>query len=152
MCVLLHPCSFQPWKETVPDAALAAQLMSKLKAQLRAELAPLLPAKASAASEAQQAGGALPSIWELAGQPHVDDPAYLTLDATVTRVLSRFLLNGDGSRACVCGQRRGEGRGPAGAQLGARRCRARACKGSIAFSCSPHQPAPCIMLAAAGLQ
>lgn len=93
----------------MPDAALATALVGKLKAELRAELESLASAS-SAATAAQQKGDGQPqTVWELVGSPHIDTPAYRTLDATVARVLSRFLLNGDGSRACMCGQRRHEG-------------------------------------------
>ena len=111
------------------DAALAAALINKLKEQLRAELAPLAAnasptgagAGAGAAQQQQQADGQQLSVWEMVGRPHIDAQAYRTLDATVSRVIARFLLNGDSSRACMCGQRRGGGSpgAPAAVQLGA---------------------------------
>ena len=118
------PRSFQPHRETVQDAALAAALIDKLKEQLRAELAPLAAnasstgagAGAGAGAAQQQADGQQLSVWEMVGRPHIDAQAYRALDATVSRIIARFLLNGDGSRACMCGERRAGG--SPGAQLG----------------------------------
>ena len=115
------PCSFPPFNEAVQNATLRAALVDKLTEQLRAELAPLVANASSAGVQQQQqpADGQELSAWEMVGSPHIDNPAYRSLDATVSRVVSRFLLNPDGTRACVCGQRRGGG--SPGAQQGGRR-------------------------------
>ena len=117
------PRSFPPFNEAVQNATFRAALVDKLTEQLRAELAPLVAnassAGAGAAQQQQQADGQELSAWEMVGSPHIDNPAYRSLDATVSRVVSRFLLNPDATRACVCGQRRGGG--SPGAQQGGRR-------------------------------
>lgn len=89
---------FPPWKESVNDAALAGLLVDKLKQQLAEALAGVA-ANASAEAAPRQA-----PILQLAGSPHVDDPKWLQLDRLVTKVLARFVLRADGSRACMCGK------------------------------------------------
>lgn len=89
---------FPPWKESVPDAALVGPMVDKLKQQLADALAPV----ATQATEA--APLRLTPLVQLAGSPHVDDPRWRQLDRLVTRVLARFALHADGSRACKCGR------------------------------------------------
>lgn len=94
-----------PWKETVKDAALAAAMQGKLKAELAAQLRELATNSSAAAGQL----GSVP-ILQLVSSPHIDSPAFREVDRLLANTLSRYLLRHDGSRFCACGRPLVEGR------------------------------------------
>jgi len=95
---------FVPWGQALEAAKAPADLLDKLQDKFKEAMGEAVKGYVTNQALLKEKGLTGAPLLQLTGLESSDDPRFRRLRSQLADVLSRFVLSGDGTRFCLCGE------------------------------------------------